>query len=76
MGHNIACVCILEVGCNFHLYKLETNKNKHSILLLIIIIIIIIFDPAPDCTRVNLTSVCVMFTTLLLFECYQAQITT
>jgi len=39
-------------------------------------IIIIIFDPAPDCTRVNLTSVCVMFATLLLSECYQAQITT
>jgi len=71
MGHNIDCMCILEVDYNFQLYKLETNKNR--IFLLLIIIIIIIYDPAPDWTQICL---CVMLTTLLLSEYYQAQITT
>jgi len=52
MGHNIACVCILEVERNFQLYKLETNKNKNRIFLLLIIIVI--FDPASDWTQSEL----------------------
>jgi len=49
MGHNIACMCILEVECNFQLCTLETNKNENRIF-----IIIIIFDPASDWTQSEL----------------------
>ena len=74
MGHNVACMCLLEVECNFHLYKLETKEKTETASSSSSSLSYLTHHLTG--LKVSLTSMYVMFITLLLSEPYQAQITT